>query len=111
MFRLLDIPFNHLFRHCARRSHVTDCLDAWESSTAYQTTVCFESISTLFQYADRQQVFKFLYALIDHLAASSCISHCHMDPEAHEEETLGIITELFDVVCEYEEDGWTFQRR
>jgi len=91
---------------------ITDCLSDWDTDeNTRQTVACFESITTLLQYADRERVFKFLHVLTDHFASADATAHYHLDPTVPDEETLDMLTGLFDVVCEYEHGEWTVQTR
>lgn len=91
---------------------ITDCLSDWEAQASPRRSVaCFESITTLLQYADRERTFKFLHVLTDHFASADATAHYHLDPTVPDEETLEMLMSLFDVVCEYETGEWTVQRR
>ena len=91
---------------------ITDCLSDWDvQGNTRRTVACFESITTLLQYADRERTFKFLHVLTDQLASADATAHYHLDPTVPDEETLEMLTTLFDVVCEYENGEWSAQRR
>lgn len=70
-----------------------------------QIAMCFHSLSVLLQYADSSQVFRFLRVLIDHLQNADVISHFHLDPSAHDEQTIATLRQLFDMVVEESESG------
>ncbi|WP_436926709.1 DUF7504 family protein [Halosimplex amylolyticum] len=90
---------------------ITDCLDRWtETAPEQQITVCFQSISTLLQYVTLDQVFKFLDVLTERCRAADAISHYHMDPLAHDNQTIERLTGLFDVVLEYVNGEWSCRR-
>lgn len=91
---------------------ITECLADWDTrENTRETVVCFESITTLLQYADRERTFKFLHVLTSHLASADATAHYHLDPTVPEEETLDMLTGLFDVTCAYESGAWTVQTR
>jgi hypothetical protein len=91
---------------------ITDCLSDWEAqATTRRTVACFESITTLIQYADRERTFKFLHVLTDHFSSADTTAHYHLDPSVPDEEMLEMLTTLFDVVCEYDQGEWTVQSR
>jgi len=91
---------------------ITDCLNDWDvQATTRQTVACFESITTLLQYADRERTFKFLHVLTDHFASADATAHYHLDPTVPDEETLEMLITLFDVVCEYDQGEWSVQRQ
>ena len=91
---------------------VTDRLDDWLPATGDdQTVVCFESISTLLQYADRQRTYEFLDAITQRIGTADAIAHYHMDPAAHDDETVARLKGLFDAVCECEAGEWRVRAR
>ena len=91
---------------------ITDCLSDWEThANSRQTVACFESITTILQYADREQAFKFLHVLTDHFARADATAHYHLDPAVPDEQTLDMLTDLFDVVCEYDNGEWIVRTR
>lgn len=64
--------------------------------------VCFNSITVLLQYTTTKRAFRFLQLLNKRLDANA---HYHMDPSAHEQQTVITFEQLFDTVVEYDEDG------
>ncbi|WP_436926746.1 DUF7504 family protein [Halosimplex amylolyticum] len=86
---------------------ITDCLEEWgESSDDQQIVGCFHSISTLLQYVDLDQAFRFLRVVTDRFEDVDAISHYHLNPQTHDEQTVATLTELFDTVLEYDGDDW-----
>lgn len=65
-----------------------------------QTAVCFDSITDLLEYVDRETAFKFLHALSSRVRAEGARAHFHIDGAAHGEETISLFSTLFDVVVE-----------
>lgn len=63
-----------------------------------QVVACFDSVTSLLQYVDRDQAFRFLHVVTDHLTEAGAIAHFHMDPGAHDDETLETLKSLFDDV-------------
>lgn len=66
---------------------------------------CFDSLSTLLNYADRQQVFKFLHVLTAQLRSVDATAHFHVDPTAHDTREVRAITALFDTEVAAADDG------
>jgi len=90
---------------------IADCLEEWdESDTDRQIVCCFRSVSTLLQYVDLDQAFRFLRVVTDRCADVDALSHYHLNPRAHDEQTVATLTELFDAVLEYDGDDWTAHR-
>jgi hypothetical protein len=88
----------------------TACLNAWEAADEdARPLVCFDSISTLLQYADTDRALEFLDTLAGRFADEDAIAHYHADPVAHDENTIETMANIFDTVCEYENDEWTYR--
>jgi hypothetical protein len=67
--------------------------------------VCFDSITSLLQYADLQRAFRFLHVVTGRVKTAEGVGHYHLDPEAHDRQTLATLKGLFDAVVEVDEDG------
>lgn len=63
---------------------------------AHQLVVCLDSLTELLQFTDVQSTFKFLHTLTGQLREADAIGHFHMDPAAHEEQTIGRLKPAFD---------------
>lgn len=66
----------------------------------HQTYVCFDSVTELLQYVETDQAFKFLHVVTDQITESHALGHFHMDPHAHDEETIKTLRTLFDDVVD-----------
>jgi hypothetical protein len=62
------------------------------------TVVCFDSLTALLQYVDRNRAYRFLHALVERLWTAGAYAHFHMDPGAHDPETVVTLAALFDAV-------------
>lgn len=82
---------------------INECLVAWEDLSPI---VIVDSITTILQYADQKRVFRFLHMLTSRFKSSNVLSAFHMDPEAHEEQTIATIRSLFDTTYTRSEVGW-----
>lgn len=72
---------------------------------------CFNSVTSLLQYADVQRTFRFLHVVTGRVKTVGGFGHYHLDPEAHDRQTLATLKGLFDAVVEVDEDGgWDVQR-
>ncbi|WP_459191552.1 DUF7504 family protein [Halosimplex sp. J119] len=90
---------------------ITDCLDEWgETAPDQQVSVCFQSVSTLLQYVELDKVYKFLDVLTERCRASGAVSHYHLDPHAHDDETTERLVGLFDGVFEYADGEWSYRQ-
>lgn len=66
---------------------------------------CFDSVTSLLQYADLQRTFRFLHVVTGRIKSVDGLGHFHVDPAAHSEQDLATIRGLFDAVVEVNEDG------
>jgi hypothetical protein len=73
--------------------------------------VCFDSITSLLQYADLQRAFRFLHVVTGRVKTVDGVGYYRLDPDAHDRQTLATLKGLFDAVIEIDEDGnWDVQR-
>jgi len=80
---------------------ITERLAEWEEDERNRSTaVCFKSLTTLLQYVSVEQAFKFLHVLTSKPVVAEATGHYHLDPTAHDEQTVATLVELFDAVCE-----------
>lgn len=62
--------------------------------------VCVDSLTDLLQYSSDRELFRFLDVLTDAVERSGGIAHYHMDPEAHDPETIRTLEVQFDAVID-----------
>ncbi len=72
----------------------TDTLPYDDGETAF----CFDSLTALLQYVDPDRAYRFVHALVERLWAAEAYAHFHMDPGAHDAETVVTLAALFDAV-------------
>lgn len=87
-----------------------DYLQRW-SDTPERTVVCFDSLTTLLQYVSDDTVYRFLNVLTSKLYAVEAFAHFHINPDAHDDETVEMLASLFDAVIQPDGDGWTVRSR
>lgn len=86
---------------------ITDYLSEWEGD-GNQVVVCIHSLTTLLQFTDLKRVFRFLHVLKTRFEALGAVTHLHLDPTAHDEQTVRVISQLADLTAEPDGDGgWT----
>ena len=87
---------------------INQCLSAWEDDDV-RTDVCFDSVTTLLQYVDTRRAFRFLHVLSRRVRSVGALAHFHVDPGAHEDQTLATIEGVFSDVYDYDEatDAWS----
>lgn len=83
---------------------ISQCLSSWEEEGA-EVALCFDSLTTLLQFADLQRVFRFVHLLTNRVASAGARGHFHMDPNAHDEQAVATVRSLFDRVYELDADG------
>jgi hypothetical protein len=58
--------------------------------------VCFDSMTEMLQFAELQPVFKFLHMFAGQLREADAVAHFHIDPGAHDTQTISRLKPLFD---------------
>jgi hypothetical protein len=82
-------------------------LGAWESAPE-STILCLHSLTDLLDRFDRETVVSLASGLNDLCEDVGATAHHHLDPAAHDEETVATLRPLYDTVVEHMgEDGWT----
>jgi len=76
------------------------------ASTEGDTLICFHSLSPLLQTVeDTQRVFRFLNTLFGRVQSADAYAHYHLDPDAHDQETISTFRPMFDEIVTFDEDG------
>lgn len=83
---------------------ITEFLTDWQDN-GNQTVVCFDSLTALLQYVELDTAYEFLHIITGRMATVDAFVHFHMDPDAHDEQTVEIITSLMDATVETDADG------
>lgn len=86
---------------------ISQCLSAWADDDE-TTVVCFDSLTTLLQYTDVQRVFRFLHMLTRQVEDAGALAYFHIDPAAHDEQTVSTVGNLFTECFDYDTEtgGW-----
>ncbi|MFD1587864.1 hypothetical protein ACFR9U_12810 [Halorientalis brevis] len=85
---------------------------AYEADAVDRPRLCFDSLTALLQYADLKRAFRFLHVVTGRVKSAHGVGHYHLDPDAHDEQTLATIKGLFDAVVEVDETGeWSVKTR
>jgi len=87
---------------------LNQCLSAWAADDA-PTHVCFDSVTTLLQFVDTRRAFRFLHVVAKRVRSVGGLAHYHVDPGAHDEQTLATVAGAFSNVYDYDEsaDSWS----
>ena len=83
---------------------ITEFLSDWADNDN-RTVVCFDSLTALLQYVELDTAYEFLHIITGRMASTDAFAHFHMDPDAHDEQTVEIVTGLMDAVVEVDEEG------
>lgn len=89
---------------------ISEVLQQWYGN-GNETVACFHSLTALLQYADVQTIYKFLHVLTGRFATADVTAHFHLDPDAHDSQTVNTLKTLFDAVAEFDGDEWTVRTR
>lgn len=73
---------------------LNDALGEW--AAAGDVMLCFDSLSILMQYAETERVSRFLQMLTSRLTELGASAHFHLDPAAHDEQTVTQLAQTFD---------------
>jgi len=83
---------------------VTECLEELADDVEdRQIVFCFDSITTLLQYVELDQAFRFLHVVTERLTETDAMAHFHLDPGAHDDETIEMLRSLFDGVWAFDD--------
>jgi hypothetical protein len=67
-----------------------------DHDTDLQLVVCFDSLTQMLQFTDVQSAFKFVHMFTGQLREVDAIAHFHMDPSAHDPQTVSRLKPAFD---------------
>lgn len=82
---------------------ISEFLSEWAG--AGETVACFDSITPLLQYTDTRRVFQFFHVLTRRMEEAGARAHYHMDPAAHDEQTVQTFVSLFDEVVDFRDES------
>jgi hypothetical protein len=89
---------------------ISEVLQQWQDNDN-RTVACFHSLTSLLQYADVQTVYKFLHVLTGRFNTAGVTAHFHLDPGAHDDQTINTLKSLFDAVAEFDDGEWNVRTR
>ena len=90
---------------------LSDLLSALNGPGGATTAVCFDSLTALLDHTNLQQAFRFLHVLTGRVESAGAVGHYHVDPDAHDRQTMATVESLFDAVLAVDEDGdWSVER-
>ena len=83
---------------------ISQALSSWEADDN-DLVLCFDSLTTLLQFADVRRVFQFVHVLTQRIESAGARAHFHMDANAHDAQEIATIRSLFDQTFELGADG------
>ena len=83
---------------------VSDVIKQWADDDA-GTVVCFDSVTDFLQYADRSTMYRFLRVVTRRFDAVDGFAHFHMDPHAHDRQTIATLKSPFDAVVDASDES------
>jgi hypothetical protein len=85
---------------------ISEILQQWQNNDN-RSVACFHSLTALLQYSDVQTVYKFLHVLTGRFATAGVAAHFHLDPGAHDDQTINTLKSLFDGIAEFGDGEWS----
>lgn len=85
-------------------------LNRWEESDG-SVLVTLDSLTVLLQYVDLKRAFRFLHVLVNRVKSAGAVGHYHMDPAAHDDQTVATLTSVFDAVARHDDGEWRITTR
>jgi len=67
-----------------------------DSPDSSHLVVCLDSLTEMLQFSKLQPVFKFLHMFTGQLRDADAVGHFHIDPGAHDTQTINRLKPLFD---------------
>jgi hypothetical protein len=91
---------------------ISKYLERWHDNDR-NMAVCFDSLTTLMQYAETRSIYRFLHLITTRLSGADASSHFHFDPGTQDEQTVSTISSTFQAIAKRkpEEDGWEIKQR
>lgn len=79
--------------------------------SAEPTLVTLDSLTVLLQCVDLKRAFRFLHVMVNRVKGVGGVSHYHMDPAAHDDQTVATLASIFDAVARHEDGEWRVSTR
>lgn len=88
---------------------ISKYLERWHEREA-RMAVCFDSLTTLLQYEELHNVYRFLHLITTRLGRAEAHAHFHLDPATQSEKAVSTLSSTFTAIARYD-DGWDVKRR
>jgi hypothetical protein len=81
-----------------------ETVSTWESEGA-EVRLRFDSLTPLLQYVDPRSLARFIHVLTNRLAVAGVTAHFHLDPMAHDSQTVHALGSICDAQVTVDGDG------
>jgi hypothetical protein len=85
---------------------VSERLTEWHDPLGEGSLFVFDSLTVLLQYVELKRAFRFLHVVANRVKSTDAVAHYHLDPGAHDAQTVATLSSLFDTVVSYEDGHW-----
>lgn len=89
---------------------ISKYLERWHEADR-RMALCFDSLTTLLQYEELHNVYRFLHLMTTRLAGADAHAHFHLDPATQEDQSVSTVSSTFDAVARYDGDEWEVKSR
>jgi hypothetical protein len=89
---------------------LSEYLERWQGENG-DVRVCLDSLTTLLQYEDTHQVYRFVHLLSTRFEGAGAHGHFHLDPATTDEQTVATLASAVQALARHEGDGWTVRTR
>lgn len=73
--------------------------------------VSFDSLTAMLQHVDIRRAFRFLHVLANRVDNLGGVGHYHIDPRAHDDQTLATLSSVFDAMARFDDGEWVVRTR
>lgn len=89
---------------------ISGILEEW-ANAGLEIVVCFDSLTELLEHVEQANALRFLHVTTGQVRAVDGLAHYHLDPTAHDEQTVGALKSLVEAVIERDGDRWSVTAR
>lgn len=89
---------------------ISETFQRWHEA-GRDAALCFDSLTTLLQFEELHNAYRFLNLVTTRLSAAGADAHFHLDPATVDDQTVSTLASTFRAVAEYEDGGWRVRTR
>ncbi|WP_255148759.1 DUF7504 family protein [Halorarius halobius] len=89
---------------------ISKYLERWHEADR-RMALCFDSLTTLLQYEELHNVYRFLHLMTTRLAGAGAHAHFHLDPATQDEQAVSTLASTFDAIARLEDGEWDVRSR